>query len=319
MFGGDLGLTDLVLANPWVVEPTGDLPHAAAIRGHYTKKLLAPAAWLKLATGGVNLRQLARGIAHSVAREDGTLARRFAQGIKGEALVVLADGDGTAQSFAAAWRYLDAKPIVTTLRIATASHSFADPPAFEALAAAMLSAVAPPSLGGDSLVFVIGFGEEALGVERRHAARARRSDRLPVELVHHVAAGEHAGHAGVRRPRRHLDIVIGVEFEVPGEQFGRRMMADRNEATVNVDPADLARLGVAQVEPDKALIALAADELIDFLVPQHLDAMMLEQPLLQDLLGAKMIATVDQRDVMAVVGEVKRLLDGGDVVFTFDP
>jgi len=28
---------------------------------------------------------------------------------------------------------------------------------------------------------------------------------------------------------------------------------------------------------------------------------------------------VDQRDVMAVVGEVKRLLDGGDVVFTFDP
>jgi len=47
--------------------------------------------------------------------------------------------------------------------------------------------------------------------------------------------------------------------------------------------------------------------------------MMLEQPLLQDLLGAKMIATVDQRDVMAVVGEVKRLLDGGDVVFTFDP
>ena len=142
MFGGDLGLTDLVLANPWVVEPTGDLPHAAAIRGHYTKKLLAPAAWIRLLRGGVKIGRLARGIAHSIQREDDTLARRFAEGLRGEALVVLADGDGTAQSFASAWRALPTKPIVTTLRIATASHSFADQPAFEALAAAMLSAVA---------------------------------------------------------------------------------------------------------------------------------------------------------------------------------
>ena len=141
LFGGALGLTDLVLANPWVVEPTGDLPPAAAIRGHYARRLFDPGAWLKLLKGGVNLRRLARGIARSVAREDGTLARRFAQGIRHEALVVLADGDGTAQSFAAAWRDLDAKPIVTTLRIATTSHSFADPAAFEALATAMLSAV----------------------------------------------------------------------------------------------------------------------------------------------------------------------------------
>ena len=141
LFGGALGLSDLVLANPWVVEPTGDLPPAAAIRGHYAKRLFDPRAWMKLLGGGVNIRRLARGIAHSVAREDGTLARRFAHGIEGEALVVLAEGDGTAQAFASAWRDLDAKPIVTTLRIATASHSFADPAAFEALATAMLSAV----------------------------------------------------------------------------------------------------------------------------------------------------------------------------------
>ena len=143
LFGEALGLTDLVLANPWVVEPTGDLPPAAAIRGHYARRLLDPHAWLKLLGGGVNLRRLARGIAHSVAHEDGTLARRFAQGLGGETLVVLADGDGTAQAFASAWRDLPTKPIVTTLRIATASHSFADPAAFEALATAMLSAVTP--------------------------------------------------------------------------------------------------------------------------------------------------------------------------------
>ena len=143
LFGERMGLTDLVLANPWVVEPTGDLPPAAAIRGHYVRRLLDPKAWLRLLRGGVNVGRLARGIAHSVARDDDTLARRFAEGLRGEALVVLADGDGTAQTFAAAWRDLPAKPIVTTLRIATASHSFADPPAFEALVAAMLSAVAP--------------------------------------------------------------------------------------------------------------------------------------------------------------------------------
>jgi exosortase A-associated hydrolase 1 len=141
LFGDDLGLSDLVLANPWVVEPQGDLPPAAAIRGHYAKRLLDPRAWTRLLSGGVNLGRLARGIARSVAHEDGTLARRFAQGIKREALVVLAEGDGTAQAFASAWRDLPTKPIVTTLRIATASHSFADPAAFEALAAAMLSAV----------------------------------------------------------------------------------------------------------------------------------------------------------------------------------
>ena len=143
LFGETLGLTDLVLANPWVIEPSGDLPPAAAIRGHYAKRLTDPRAWVKLLSGGVNLRRLVRGIAHSVAQADDSLVRRFAQALHGEALVVLAEGDGTAQSFAAAWRDLGTRPIVTTLRIATASHSFADPPAFEALAAAMLSAAAP--------------------------------------------------------------------------------------------------------------------------------------------------------------------------------
>ena len=145
LFGERLGLSDLVLANPWVIEPRSDLPPAAAIRGHYARRLLDPRAWRRLLGGGVRIGRLARGIAHSVRRDDDSLARRFAQALGGEALVVLADGDGTAQSFASAWRKLDDKPIVTTLRIATASHSFADRQAFEALASAMLSAVATPT------------------------------------------------------------------------------------------------------------------------------------------------------------------------------
>ena len=36
-------------------------------------------------------------------------------------------------------------------------------------------------------------GEELLGIERGHAAGAGGGDRLAVDFVHHVAAGEHAG------------------------------------------------------------------------------------------------------------------------------
>lgn len=132
-------LSGAVLANPWVVEPVDDLPPAAAIRGHYARRLLDPRAWLRLIGGGVDLRKLARGLLRSGKREDDSLARRFADGAPPNSRIVLAEGDGTAQAFAAAWRGLKGKtPPVEIVSIPTASHSFADPPAFEALAKALL-------------------------------------------------------------------------------------------------------------------------------------------------------------------------------------
>jgi exosortase A-associated hydrolase 1 len=142
-----VSLDGLVAANPWVVEPRGDLPPAAAIRGHYAKRLIDRKAWVRLLSGDVNLKQLVRGLARSAAKEDDSLVRRFADGVAAPC-IVLAEGDGTAQAFAAAWKGLragasnrrknlesDRGGIVT---IPTASHSFADAPAFEALASAML-------------------------------------------------------------------------------------------------------------------------------------------------------------------------------------
>jgi exosortase A-associated hydrolase 1 len=131
-------LDGMVAANPWVVEPQGDLPPAAAIRGHYAKRLGDIGAWKRLLSGGVNLRTLARGLARSAAKEDDSLARRFAEGAP-RPCIVLAEGDGTAQAFAAAWKGL-ARPreAATLITVPTASHSFADAPAFEALASAMI-------------------------------------------------------------------------------------------------------------------------------------------------------------------------------------
>jgi exosortase A-associated hydrolase 1 len=141
LHGDRCKLAGAVLANPWVVEPQGELPPAAAIRGHYKQRLLDPKAWMRLLSGGVNLRKLARGIAHSRAAEDDTLARRFASGLPAHAAIVLAEGDGTAQAFAAAWKEAGKTSPAAIRTVATASHSFADPAGFEALAQALLGAV----------------------------------------------------------------------------------------------------------------------------------------------------------------------------------
>ena len=74
---------------------------------------------------------------------------------------------------------------------------------------------------------------------------------------------------------------------------------------------DLAGQPVLDVEADESFRFAARDEFGDFGVPDDLDVRIGEQPVLQDLFGAKAVAAVDQRDVMAVIGEVERFLDRG--------
>ena len=50
------------------------------------------------------------------------------------------------------------------------------------------------------------------GVKRGHAARARRRDRLLVDVILHVAAREHARYARLRAVVRD-DVAVSVEFE----------------------------------------------------------------------------------------------------------
>ena len=60
LFHAEAGIDRLVLANPWIVEPVGDLPPPAAIRATYARRLSSPAQWRRLLTGGVDLRRLAQ-------------------------------------------------------------------------------------------------------------------------------------------------------------------------------------------------------------------------------------------------------------------
>ena len=138
------GLDALVLANPWVVEPDGDLPPPAAIRAHYAERLRDPRQWWRLLSGGVDLRKLARGLqAVAVAPAEQPLARRFAAAVKGRtATIVLARGDATAIAFA------DAVETFAPVWIDTNSHSFArqgDADAlFEAIAGVLKSSSSRP-------------------------------------------------------------------------------------------------------------------------------------------------------------------------------
>ncbi len=132
------GLDALVLANPWLVEPAGDLPPAAAIRHRYRERLTSVAAWRRALSGGIDYRRAMRGLAAIGGRgEDRTLGTRVAAALSGrDARLVIASGDATARS---AMPFLAGLLPVTT--IDTASHSFAGPEAFTALVEALAAAL----------------------------------------------------------------------------------------------------------------------------------------------------------------------------------
>ncbi|MBX9859133.1 MAG: hydrolase 1, exosortase A system-associated [Sphingomonas sp.] len=127
LFGREAGLDRLILANPWVIAPTDDLPPADAIRARYAEKLRDPRAWLRLIRGGVDLSKLASGLGKifgSRSPEANPLEQAiFAALATHDATIILAERDATAIAFrAAAKRRRYPGSFVT---INTASHSFA--------------------------------------------------------------------------------------------------------------------------------------------------------------------------------------------------
>lgn len=143
LWGREAGLDAVVLANPWTVEPAGDLPPPAAIRAHYRARLRDPGAWWRMVRGGVSPRRLLgalRGAARTPAA--GLSARVLAalDGWANDATVVLARGDHTAIAYADAARRSGLRP--HTIAIDTDSHSFARPGDAEALEEAIRAALA---------------------------------------------------------------------------------------------------------------------------------------------------------------------------------
>src|SRR3954453_14945778 len=95
--------------------------------------------------------------------------------------------------------------------------------------------VEPPGTSRPSAAAVrrsVGVGfQPTLAVDRRHAARARRRDRLPVGVVLDVTAGEPAVDVRPRRSRLRHQVALVVHVEHALEQVGVRAVADGDEHT----------------------------------------------------------------------------------------
>lgn len=144
LFGAELQVDGLVLANPWTIdgEEAPDAMPASAIRSRYLGKLASPREIWRLLSGGVNLGKLARGLrtaaGHSPAHAG--LAQDMKAGLDafaGPVAILLASRDRTAQMFEEAWGGEDPR----IARIDSASHSFSDEAAREWLHARLVEAL----------------------------------------------------------------------------------------------------------------------------------------------------------------------------------
>ncbi|CAN5276550.1 hydrolase 1, exosortase A system-associated [soil metagenome] len=147
---GDAAVQGLVLANPWVVAPVDDLPPAAAIKDRYARRMRDPAAWAALLTGRVDMRALGRGLGRlAMPKRGAVLAESFATALAASTIptqILLANNDGTAVSFADAWKgdhfaKARAMPSIHVTQFDSASHSFASAADFSVLLETILASL----------------------------------------------------------------------------------------------------------------------------------------------------------------------------------
>lgn len=134
------GIDALILANMWTLETEPDEAEAAAtmtagaIRSRYLAKLKDPRELWRLASGGVNIGKLVRGLKHAAAKTEATgLAARLGQALADMPLpttLLVAEHDRTAAWFLEHWNSeaftaARAHRCITMARLDSGSHSFA--------------------------------------------------------------------------------------------------------------------------------------------------------------------------------------------------
>ena len=141
LFGPGAGIDGYILANPWVIETSGqpDTPEptisSAAIRSRYWDRIKNPRTIVDLLSGKIDLKKLARGLKQaSRSEENSALSLRLRDalsGLKEDTHILLAKRDTTARAFLGAWNSNDFEPLrrnsnIIVSSLDSASHSFAD-------------------------------------------------------------------------------------------------------------------------------------------------------------------------------------------------
>src|SRR5690625_2754238 len=146
---------------------------------------------------------------------------------------------------------------------------------------------------------VLGFGaaafdhavlcEPALGVNRRHTARSRRRDGLPVNVVLGISTRKDARNAGVGRVALRFDVTLRIHLQPPFEHLRGGLMTDCNEERLNRELRVLACLHVAN---DHAVYLIVSEHLNDLLVPDELNLFVGYGTLLHNLRRSKLLPPV---------------------------
>ena len=146
LMAGD-GCDALVLSNPWTYEPqdgaegdAGPLPPPAAIRARYWAKLRDPRELWRLASGGVNLARLWRGLGAAArqASAPGSLAQAMDAGLDAcgkPHVILIAGNDRTGQAYAATWQSENGE----LRQCPGAGHAYAEPHARQWLESQVLA------------------------------------------------------------------------------------------------------------------------------------------------------------------------------------
>ncbi len=131
MLAGGAECDGLVLSNPWTIENAeDDTPPPAAVRSRYAEKLKNPRELLRLVSGQVDLKKLARGLRQASKKQTApsSLAEEIREGIAaypGPIRILLAESDRTAQVFSERWDASDTR----IKRCRGADHAYSSPEA----------------------------------------------------------------------------------------------------------------------------------------------------------------------------------------------
>src|SRR3954451_20682799 len=101
-----------------------------------------------------------------------------------------------------------------------------------------------------------GLGGRTLGCERRRGAGASGGDRLPVDVVDDVAAGEDPVDVGAGARVLDLDVALVVELELAGEQLAARVVPDGHEKAADVERLGGAGLDVGEFDGGDGVLAV---------------------------------------------------------------
>ena len=149
--------------------------------------------------------------------------------------------------------------------------------------------------------------EESFGIDGRLAPHPGRGDGLSVRDVHHIASGEHALDVRTGARLLHHDVAAGRGRAGPskGSCWVCGRWPRRRPPTATSRDARRSRRSRRRTPVDLSV----AEDLLDHGVPVEADLLVREGPVLHDLRGAQLVATVHDRSPGREPGEEQRLLD----------